>query len=142
MDETRSRTTRILDKLGQRETLLELAGVVGYFVTLGLHAAEVLTPEQWEHLAVAYSTSLGLIGAGATAQVKRGQQRGEQVANDVMQAISELRGEVNTAAANSVDAKRSAQLLLRGSDHTPQPQGVASAPPAPPPAQPDDRLGP
>ena len=96
-DPGRSRKDRILDKLGQRETLLELAGAIGYFITLGLHAAEVFDPQQWEHLAIAYSTALGLLGTGATAQVKRGAQRAQEVASAVAPALTAVREQAETS---------------------------------------------
>ena len=81
--------TTLRARLGRRETWIQLAGAIGYFITLGLHIAGVLDPEQWEALAVAYAHALGLVGAGTVAQIKRGEQRAQAALASLNQGVSQ-----------------------------------------------------
>ena len=68
----------LLTKLGQRETWLYAAGVgLSIFLVVAKELGTDVDPAQ---VALYSSVVTSLLGSGAYAHVKRGQQRGEEVA--------------------------------------------------------------
>ena len=86
MTDDRQRLDRILDKLGQRESWAYIAGIaLGAVAVIG----SVAFGENFDETgttAVIISVITALLGTGATGQIKRGQQRGEEAARAIVAA--------------------------------------------------------
>ena len=80
--------SNLKERLGRRETWLQIAGMLAYYLVLALHltgkfagidGAPEHSTEEIIGLVAAYAHALGLVGAGTIAQVKRGEQRGAAI---------------------------------------------------------------
>lgn len=118
LESSPTRWERSLDKLGQRETWPYIGGIaLGAILVIGTAVNLPGLADLAAHdVAMLVSIIGAMLGTGATAQIKRGQQRGEQAAQAGVDAIEEMRamlaevqGHARSTSANSAEALRAAQ---------------------------------
>ena len=120
----RPRTTRILDKLGQRETIGQILGWAGMFL-FGLLQGFDVFPEamEFEHFATIYAALVTQITGASIVQVKRGQQRGEQAATDALTVYNAVKEATQRQGQSDVPVTA-----------RPQPRAAVTSPQQQPPA--------
>lgn len=119
-------------RLARRETWLQIAGMIGYFVVLGLHVAGILPkgPDEIEEILgtiAAYAHAIGLVGAGTWAQVRRGEQRAR---------AAYIAGSSGGEGVSQSTVKALIAQHVATTPHPPKAEDTAPPPTSPPPAPP------